>query len=213
MARSVAFYLTRFDESPAIVEPQLPLVAIVPSQTEEQEEPIHEPLNEHLDEELRQQLRDEGGATVRAELGEMLERERAAFVLRLESERRRWAREEGERLGEAFVSALNEFSISVAEQIERILEPFVIREVREQMLHTLIDTLRALTKNHEHPIVHLSGPPDILEAIRAKLNDQNVSTKIEETSGADILARFDSTTIETRLAEWIDCLREKDTPE
>lgn len=206
MARSVAFYLTRFDEGPKTVHV-------------ERSEPIIEPEVEDIPEtapeidisdEMRAQLIDEGRAAAKAEYDELIERERAAFAARLEGERGRWANEEGGRLGEQFHAALNDFASRLGEDVERILEPFVVREIREQMLVGLLERLRLLLADRENPVVHLSGPTDLLEAVSSKLNGEGIATRVEEIGGVDVKARLDSTSIETRLGEWIEQLRDGD---
>jgi hypothetical protein len=215
MARSVAFYLPRFDEEPKIVTPEPPPMALDLVETElesDSVEPEAEPTEPPLvlTDELREQLIEEGRAAAKAENAERLERERAMIAQKLEEERRRWAREEGERLGREFRDALSRFSARIGDDVERILEPFVVREIREKMLVGLIDTLRVLLADRENPVIHLSGPMDLLEAICAKLSSEEITTKIEEVGGVDVRARLDSTTVETRLGEWMAQLREGD---
>jgi len=215
MARSVAFYLPRFDEEPKIVATEPAALAIdlvLPEPEADIVEPEPEPEGPRpaLTDELREQLLEEGRASAQAECIETIERERAAFAQKLEEERRHWAREEGERLGRDFRDALERFSAHIGDEVERILEPFVVREVRERMLVGLVDTLRILLADHENPVVHLSGPVDLLDALCAKLNSEDVATKIDDVGGVDVRARLDTTTIETRLGEWMAQLREGD---
>ncbi|MBG0808601.1 hypothetical protein IY145_04355 [Methylosinus sp. H3A] len=214
MARSVAFYLPRFDEGPKIIAPEpLPLPIAFDEPELEPEivaaEPAEDPLPA-LTDELREQLLEEGRDSAKAECDAKIERERAAFAQRLEEERRRWAREEGERLGRDFRDALGRFSARIGDDVEKILEPFVVREIREQMLVGLLETLRILLVDHENPVVHLSGPVDLLEAICTKLHGEDIATRIDDVGGADVRARLDATTIETRLGEWMAQLREGD---
>jgi hypothetical protein len=208
MARSVAFYLTRFDEAPKVVakpppEPVFELEAL------EEPEPLPPPAPV-LSDEMRSELIEEGRAAAWAEYEDAIARERVAFAAQLQGERSRWTNEEGERLAERFHAALDDFSARVGEDVERILEPFVIREIREQMIVSLLDRLRIMIADRENPIVHLSGPADLLEAVSGKLNGDGVATRIEEADGVDLRARVGSTSVETRLGEWIEQLRAGD---
>jgi phosphoserine phosphatase len=209
MARSVAFYLTCFDEPRPLARPPEPLPEPV-FEPEPEEEISFEERKPELTDELRAELVEEGRAAARAEHEEALARERAGFVLRLENERRGWAREEGERLGEAFRLALDEFAARIGEDVARVLEPFVTGEVREQMLASLMERLRTLLADRDDPVVHLGGPSDLVDAICEKLSAEGVATRIEDVGGLDVRARFESTTIETRLEEWIGELRDGD---
>jgi len=213
MARSVAFYLPRFDEEPKSLapEPPPPVIDFVEAEPEA-ETPEAEPEDARpvLTDEMREQLHEEGRAAAKAECDEKIERERTAFTQRLEEERRRWSREESERLGREFRDALGRFSARIGDDVERILEPFVVREIREKMLVGLIETLRVLIADRENPVVHLSGPVDLLEAICTKLHGDDIATRIDDVGGVDVRARLDATTIETRLGEWMAQLREGD---
>lgn len=206
MARSVAFYLTRFDEDqPKVVEPDF----VIPEAPEESiVVPEESPPPDVLSEEVRLQLIEEGRVAAAAEYAEQIEHERAGFAEHLENERRRWASEEGERLGEQFRVALDEFTAHLEDSLGRILEPFVVREVREQMLASLLERLRLLLTDREKPVIHLSGPMDLLEAVCSKLNADDLTTCIDEVGGIDVKVRLDSTSIETRLDEWLAQLRD-----
>ncbi|MBY6242150.1 hypothetical protein [Methylosinus sp. Sm6] len=206
MARSVADFLMRFDESPILAPPEPP-------------EPIAEPLVEEervpeeprieLADELRAELVEEGRAAAKEEYEALIARERAASLLRLETERRRWAREEGERLGEQFRSALDGFVTQVGEDVGRVLEPFVTGEVRDRMLDALVDRLRVIIADRDHPVVRLGGPTDLLDALCEKLSSEGVATRIEDVGGVDLRARIEATTIETTLGEWMRELRDE----
>lgn len=215
MARSVAFYLPRFDEPPTIIAPEPPPLALALEVVEPEpklEIPEAEPedLWPRLTEELREQLLEEGRAAAELQFDEEIERERATFAQRLEEERRRWSREEGEKLARDFRDALSRFSARIGDDVEHILEPFVVREIRERMLAGLIETLRVLIADRENPVVHLSGPVDLLEAICTKLHSEDIATKVDDVTGVDVRARLDATTIETRLGDWMAQLREGD---
>lgn len=209
MARSVAFYLTRFDEPSVIVAPEPEFFV---AETPEEPELVLEEPKPEIAEEMREQLLEEGRAAAKAEYDELTARERAGFVLRIENERRRWAREEGERLADEFRAALDQFAARVGDDVGRVLEPFVTREVRAQMLESLLQGLRAVIADRDEPVVHLSGPADLLEMVCEKLNGEGVATRVEDADGVDVRARIESTTIETRLEDWMRELRDEDDP-
>jgi hypothetical protein len=209
MARSVAFYLTRFDEPSESVlsesaEPIILGATLFEPTPAKEEEP--EPV-EALTDVLRAQLVEEGRDSAKAEYDELIERERGEFDQRLEEERRRWAREEGARLGDRFRSALDELSTRLGDEVGRVLEPFVSREIRERMLVDLVERLRVALADRDDVVVRLSGPADLLDAVCEKLDREGIATRIEDVGGVELRARLDSTTIETRLGEWAEQLR------
>lgn len=203
MVRSAAFYLTCFDEEPKIAKADFH----APPSGESVDVLDETPSIHGFSEEMREQLFEEGRAAAKAEFDEQIERERVAFAEHLDGERQRWAREEGERLGERFRIAVGELTGQLEDSLQRILEPFVVHEIREQMLASLMDRLRIALADRENPIIHLSGPMDLLEAICSKLNGHDIAISIGDIGGVDVKARVDSTSIETRLEEWIAKLR------
>ncbi|ATQ69673.1 MULTISPECIES: hypothetical protein [Methylosinus] len=209
MARSVADFLRRFDE-PRVVAPLAPEPVVIdePLIEAEETEP-REPIVE-LTDELRDQLVEEGRAAAKEECEELIARERAASLLRLETERRSWAREEGERLGEQFRSAFDRFVEETGADVGRVLEPFVTGEVRERMVEALVDRLRVMIADREHPVVRLCGPTDLLDSLCEKLGGEGVATRIEDVGGVDVRARLDATTIETSLEDWMRELHDED---
>jgi hypothetical protein len=201
MARAVGLYLTRFDE-----EVEIPSDNV--RKSEDEGVRIAEPLQEQsISEEMRQSIYDEGRAAAAAEFQAVIERERAEFSERLQAERSAWANEEGSRLGEQFNKAIDELADSLASNLERILEPFVIQGVRKKMLSGLLAQLRSLLADRERPVIQLSGPMDLLEVVCAELNGADVATVVAEVGGVDVKARLDSTLIETSIEEWIARLR------
>lgn len=203
MARSVAFYLTRFDEEPKIAAVAAPVLVEEAAFVQEDAPPPAIVLSD----EIREQLIEEGRAAAETEYRDQIERERTGFNEHLESERRRWTSEEGERLGETFRAALADLTNGLEANLARLLEPFVVEEIRAQMLADLIARLRTALADRENPIVHLSGPMDLLEVVCSTLAGHEIATSVVEVGGVDVKARVDSTSIETRLREWIAQLR------
>jgi hypothetical protein len=210
MARSVADVLMRFDEPPRFAPPLAPLAPPEPVAPVVEEELVPDEPRTELTDELRAQLVEDGRAAAKEEYDALIARERAAFSLRVETERRRWASEEGERLGDEFRSALDQFVTQVGEDVGRVLEPFVTREMRERMLDALVDRLRVVIADRDDPVVRLSGPTDLLDALCEKLSGEGVATRIEDVGGVDVRARLEATTIETRLEDWMRELRDED---
>ena len=148
--------------------------------------------------------------TLRSEYDALLEEERSAFAAHLLEERRQWAAEEGNRLGEQFNLALDRGIEGVRTSIETILEPFVAREILESLLADFIATLRTVLADRDSPPIRLSGPRDLLDILRARLARENVTVSFAEIDRIDVEAKIGSTVIETCMGEWIHKLRNGD---
>lgn len=208
MIRPVSLYLTRFGEEP---EPDFS----APGAFQPEPAPLRAveigDLSEEARETLLAQARAEAKAEYDAALAEMraaheaqLERERSDFDGRLVIERRDWAAEEGARLGQEFSRVIEEVAERLENSVAEILEPFVAEKIKERMLSDFVAKLRLLLADRKHPLVQLSGPMDLLESVRARLDGADVATTIAEVGGVDVKARLDQTVIETRLEEWIE---------
>ena len=161
----------------------------------------------NFSEEMRQSLIEEGRRAAQVEFEAAIDRERAEFNERLQAERKAWVSEEGNRLAEQIVGALRDFQTSLDSNLERILEPFVIESVRRKILSDVIAQLRALIADRERPVIQLSGPMDLLEAICAELSSSEVTAAITDIGGIDVKARIGATLVETSMEEWLHQLR------
>jgi hypothetical protein len=203
MVRSVGLYLTRFDEQPEL-PPEASDLGLVEQDAEYMPEfPTEQPISE----ETRQTLIEEGRAAAKAEFNDILEQERQEFLQRLEAERNSWASEEGNRLSEQFCSAIQDLTTNLESNLEQILEPFVVQSVRRKMLSSLIEQLRSLLADRDHPVIQLSGPMDLLEVVCTELNNADLATVVTEVGGIDVKARLETTLIETSIQEWLQRLQ------
>ncbi|MBI1867129.1 MAG: hypothetical protein HYS06_02325 [Methylocystis sp.] len=201
MVRSVALYLARFDEG------------LDNADTRCFEEDVNGALEKAADpisEEIRQKLSEETRAAMQGECAALIEAERAQFVERLNAERSMWSIEQGNRLGENFCKAISDLTANLEATLEKILEPFVVQGVREQMVGGFVAQVRTLLADRKAPVIQLSGPMDLLNAVCARLNSADVATNVTETDEVDVKARLDSTVIETRMQEWMHYLRNGD---
>jgi hypothetical protein len=163
-----------------------------------------------VDETSENPVLEEMQRALRSEYDARLEEERAAFAAHLIAERRQWAAEEGNRLGEQFNLALDRGIEGVRSSIENILEPFVARGILESLLADFMATLRTVLADRDSPPIQLSGPRDLLDILRARLARENVTVSYAEIDRIDVEAKIGSTVIETCMGEWIRKLRNGD---
>jgi hypothetical protein len=216
--RPIASYLTRFDEpTPAAAlafddgfhfhapmeeaEEEPPFVAIEMSEAEEA--PPAEPQESEAD------IRARVEAELQAVFDAALEKEKAEMNDRIAAERRKWSVEEGGRIGARFHQALEIGVASMRGDLEKILEPFVTREILERLLKDFMTRLRARLADDDNPTLQLTGPGDLLEIISEKLRSEKVSTQLIESDAIDVTARIGATIIETRMEDWINRIREE----
>ncbi|MFI5013861.1 MAG: hypothetical protein ACHQAY_16095 [Hyphomicrobiales bacterium] len=147
--------------------------------------------------------REEGRGEAAAESALELCKERELLEARLASERESWLAEEGNRMGSAVRAAFEGLEKSVADSVARILKPFLATALREQVLAQLSETLSAL-QTAEGPLLKVSGPETLLNALREKLGQSPTTIEYAPSSSVDISVVADQTVIESRLQAWID---------
>lgn len=197
--RDVASYLTRFDAPQQMFSPPAPDALFEPS--------LHEPAGgvDATHAEIREELQCEFDAR--------LAEARADYEGQLEEARRRWTEEQAQALSHQLTRALDVALGTLRVDVSRVLTPFVSRRLSAQIMEDLLTTVRAGLANDKAPGVDISGPPDLIADLGAALGQEGVALTRRESDGIDATITFDTTTIETRLGEWVARLasgREKD---
>ena len=120
-------------------------------------------------------------------------------------DRIRWAQEEGSVLAEGFRKATAEIEAHLIDAVAAVLEPLMAHVAKSVALRELRQSIATLTTGGSTAKVEVSGPEDLVEALRAALGEAG-----DETSGitfvlsqdAELTVTADNSTIRTRLAEW-----------
>ncbi|SEE94619.1 hypothetical protein SAMN05444161_8034 [Rhizobiales bacterium GAS191] len=154
-------------------------------------------------EEATTQGREEGRAIAAAAFEADLADERAQLEGRIVSARQAWLAEEGERLGAALGVAVSQLQTEMADSVARILKPFLAFALREQMLVSLSETMKGLL-TEEKAFLKVSGPEDLLDALRDRLGPGEASIAYEVAAGVEVSVIADHTVIESRLQAWVD---------
>ncbi|WOJ88648.1 hypothetical protein RZS28_12585 [Methylocapsa polymorpha] len=200
-ARPVAQYLARFgsrNPPDAVTAPQEELTCLPLA--------VQAPAEDHLL--LIQMAREEGVAeglaAARAEHAAALAQEKLLFEGRLSADRERWTKDESERLAEKLLMAFAAIEASIAASVARVLRAFLIDLLRRKAVDELSDDVRALLGGREHPIVEISGPTDLLAALRERLSRFPDAIEYAANQSADVKVVADQTIIETRIEAWIE---------
>jgi flagellar biosynthesis/type III secretory pathway protein FliH len=155
---SAAVYLVRFDQPPSAPAataganddaPEIEPLAASPPPPDEPPPPPARSEEEIL-------------AEAETKFKAALVQEREAFERRLEEERARWVKEQGEALGREFARSQEQSMTALRADVARILSPFVSREIVDRVLEDLIAAMRRGLANEESPLVSVSAPRDLL---------------------------------------------------
>lgn len=149
-----------------------------------------------------------GREAERCALAAKLEQSAAEFQERLRGDRQVWAAEEGAKLAQGLARGLIELEQRVGEAVALLLKPFLPVAVREKAVAELSRQIKTLVAGDSAVALSISGPADLLQAVRSALPPGLSSVDFEENDDCEIHVRADGTLIETRLRAWLEDLRE-----
>ena len=149
----------------------------------------------------------DGMAAAEAEFAVKLEAQRADFEQRIATARQGWAESEGAAVSEALARALSDLEARLAETTARILQPFLETEIRRTAIADLVAAIEAVLAHDKAARIEITGPDDLLGAVRARLPDKIVAT-FASAATADVRVSIDRTVLETRLGAWMAAIEE-----
>lgn len=149
----------------------------------------------------------EGRAEAQVQFETKLEEQRSEFATRLASERQGWATGTGEDLAKRLLGAVAEVEQRVAETTARILKPFLTEQLHRQAIAELQASLDNLLTSDPDVSLGISGPADVLDALRKRLSGKMAVT-YTPSDDCDVRIVAGQATLETRLKDWMARLAE-----
>lgn len=144
----------------------------------------------------------EGQAAGQVETDAALARQAGDAARALKTERERWSEAEGARLSGLVMDALADLEQRIAEQVARCLKPVLTDGIRLRTVEQLSSTLNDLLRKGEYVAISISGPEDLLAAVKARLGAQHAGLTFAPSDSADLVVSADETILETRIAAW-----------
>jgi flagellar biosynthesis/type III secretory pathway protein FliH len=146
---------------------------------------------------------DEGRKAAEAEAVALLEEQRAALEQALVAARQTWCEEEAPKLAEQLMAAIGEMRDCIAGSVERVLTPFVSQSVRQEAIRQLRATIDDLIAANRGISLEVSGPEDLLDAMRSSLSNAGVAVSYIVNEASDVQIKAGGSIVETRIAEWM----------
>jgi hypothetical protein len=152
----------------------------------------------------RDEAREEGRVQAAQETREAVTGElQAAHEQALEAARAAWVAEEATRLSTALQDGFDALRTRLAEKTVRALEPFLAKALRDKACAEMATMLERLFAGGEAGTeIHVTGPQDLLDALRAALPDRPDLVIHIEPERSDIRISCAETTLETQIAQW-----------
>lgn len=149
----------------------------------------------------------EGRAAAQVENDKALAAQAAQFERKLAAERQKWSADQGARLGEAVARTMQDLEQRLADQVARVLKPFLAERIQKKAAENLALCLNGMLSKGEYAKVTISGPGDLLSAVEAKLGTFD-GISFVTTEGADVIVSADETILETRIGAWAEAIEE-----
>jgi hypothetical protein len=145
----------------------------------------------------------EGTAAAHAQLQAQLDEQQAAFEQSLATLRESWCSEQGALLSEQINVAVRDMEERITNSTGRILGPFLVAAVREQAIAELHATLQELLSANPEVALEISGPEDLLEAVRTSLSASVATVSFVANDTCDVRVKAGASVVETRMAAWL----------
>ncbi|OKO81457.1 hypothetical protein AC629_25700 [Bradyrhizobium sp. NAS80.1] len=150
-----------------------------------------------------------GHAAGVAEGEAMLAEERVRSAIRLGEERAKWSDQQAVAIVSGFEAACREIETNIASSVARILLPFLADAVRDKAIGSLVEQIAALTGNSPVPVFKITGPGELLDLVRTKLEAaRRTGMEYEAAETFEVRVVADQTVIETQISAWSERLKE-----
>jgi hypothetical protein len=201
--------------APAAAWPPRPKTGARPSESQRQSPLLRQPEKEKPDraaefagrlEQGRLRAFQDGRDAAQKDFEEERERLGDKVNAELAKARAQWAKEEAGRLAEAHRAAFVSFEQRCALAVANILRPFLVRQTITRVTDALVETLEAVFASRGQALFEISGPPDLLDALKDKFGAVNARMEFKPDSSIDVRVRVEDTLIETQLGAWLEAL-------
>lgn len=147
---------------------------------------------------------EDGRATAEAELAVHIEKQKQELEQSYAASREAWCREEGERIGEQFKTEILAMEGRIADATACVLRPFLTEAVRVRAIEELRAALDDLVAKSPGILLELSGPEDLLAAVRASLSAPDATVSYVPNGACDVQVKAGASILETRIAAWLE---------
>ena len=138
---------------------------------------------------------------------ETAEPSQGLFETQVRAARENWILAESELLHDRIVSAFAEIETCIADQVARILQPFVLDSMKQLAVEALIHRMDAVLSGENGPILRICGPEDLLAALHIRLKERAAAFSCIVAPVAELQAMAGSLRMETSLSEWLNAVR------
>ena len=146
---------------------------------------------------------EEGRQSAEADAEARFAEQKAAAEQDIAAARTAWCAEIGPQLTDQFGNAVREMEDRICDAIERLLRPFLVGAVRARAVNELRATIEEFVGKNPGIALEISGPEDLLEAMRASLPPSLTDVSFAANGASEIQVKAGAALIETRISDWL----------
>jgi flagellar biosynthesis/type III secretory pathway protein FliH len=145
----------------------------------------------------------EGRKAAEEQAAAQLEQQQAESQQALAAAREAWTAEAGPRISEQIVSAISQMEQRIADAAERVLRPLMVDAVRAEAIRQLRAILQDLIRSSPDLALQVTGPEDLLDAVRAGIPDSVKTVSYVVSTTTDVQIKAGSSLVETSIGTWL----------
>lgn len=149
---------------------------------------------------------EEGRQAADADAEVRIAEQKAAVEQDIAAARAAWCAEAGPQLADQFSNAVREMEDRITNAIERVLRPFLVSAVRARAVDELRATLEEFVGKNPGIALEISGPEDLLEAVRDSLPVSLKDVSYAANDADEIQVKAGTALIETRISNWLESI-------
>lgn len=138
----------------------------------------------------------------------LLRDQEAAFEARLAAERQRWADATAAESVRLIQDEIYRCECAIGSQVGRLLMPLIGAQLTQRSVDEIRDLVRRLLTETPESHLRISGPRDLVEAMRAALGENGLHASVQESDALELRVEIDQVVVESRVTEWIERLQE-----
>ncbi|MGO4740456.1 hypothetical protein AB4099_28240 [Bosea sp. 2KB_26] len=153
-------------------------------------------------ESLIKAAREDEAAAAAARLQEALDAQRREFAEIAQALRAQWVSEHAEAIAKKIEQGLEIVELELGERIGNVLHQFLAEAFRGQAIAETADLLNSIVTDSEVSIIRVSGPEDLLDALKERLHVGVTAVEFVPEPSIDVSITVNDALIETQLHAW-----------
>jgi hypothetical protein len=151
-------------------------------------------------------VRAEEREAARKELEDAIAAEKVRYLEDLNDQRTIWVEQQALQLSAQISAAVDRLEANISERVANTIRPFVSEAFRQQTLAEFKDVLATLLSGRDASLLKISGPEDLLTAMKSHLGHYESSIEFFSSEHVEIRVATQDTLVQTQLNSWSDRL-------